>query len=524
MTRFNLETEETVEELKMKFKRFLLDDNIQTNHATELEELQQRFAKSPSRSHSIHDLTSSSLTSTTMETQAKLMDTILKWSVRFDGQENPLTFLERVEELAEVYHVPLDSLPRVMPMLFDSKALDWYRNNKRDWVRWNSFKSDVSAFFLPPQYYSRIEDQIRTRHQNPGEPFKDYMLALQNLMRQVGYEQTKQLERLYMNAAPEYQLHIKRKEFKTLGELIDLATNFERLRQLIHQPQPVNLSHVDRKPAAARLEADILNPSQACRRCGLQGHYYRGCRNERVLYCWECGKRNVFTKHCCRRSTSSLDSFPYTSSPNETEVPTAQNMLFQDDTLLVKVKIEGTRRLAMLDTGATNSLIDETLIRTTDIGKQGILKELCHKVNLADGQTQEIESTFECMVTYENRERPISFIVMPKSLDHFVLGVDLLREFGTTIQCGRSSITLESNPVRVGVCRVLNPPVKQIGALENSNTNSRMFLDTNVTSQKARIVSSRGVTLRLLEGTPGIPNVKNTDPTDLPLIKSKRKT
>jgi len=37
----------------------------------------------------------------------------------------------------------------------------------------------------------------------------------------------------------------------------------------------------------------ITDPQEACRKCGGNGHWARRCRNQRLLFCWICGKVGV---------------------------------------------------------------------------------------------------------------------------------------------------------------------------------------------------------------------------------------
>ncbi|KAL7723109.1 hypothetical protein ACLKA6_013845, partial [Drosophila palustris] len=70
---------------------------------------------------------------------------------------------------------------------------------------WAEFKSGFLELFLPPQYFERLEDQIRSRRQREGEGFKDYLIDIRALMHYAGYSDIQILRRVYENAAPEYK-------------------------------------------------------------------------------------------------------------------------------------------------------------------------------------------------------------------------------------------------------------------------------------------------------------------------------
>ncbi|KAL7725377.1 hypothetical protein ACLKA6_008586 [Drosophila palustris] len=78
---------------------------------------------------------------------------------------------------------------------------------------WEEFKKEFLDFFLPPRYFQRLEDEIRARTQRVGEPFTTYLLSLRVMMRRAAYSMDQELDRLYDNLLPEYQLFTRRHEF-----------------------------------------------------------------------------------------------------------------------------------------------------------------------------------------------------------------------------------------------------------------------------------------------------------------------
>ncbi len=100
---------------------------------------------------------------------APIIDQVRKWSVKYGGGRDPLAFIERLEELSEVYVIDTDLLPRTMPELLCGTALQWYRNNNEHWRSWSTFKRDFLRFFLPARYFERLEDDKRQRRQHVQE-------------------------------------------------------------------------------------------------------------------------------------------------------------------------------------------------------------------------------------------------------------------------------------------------------------------------------------------------------------------
>lgn len=243
-----------------------------------------------------------------------MLNQVRKWDVRFDDKMDPLDFVERLEELADAYGIPQDVLPRAMPEVLQGKGLQWLRNNKKPWLHWGDFKHDFLKFFLSSLYRESLDDKVRQRFQGSNELFKDFVIAMQTLMRHTGYAEADKIERIYRNSRRDYQLYVKRRDFQTLEQLVDLCDEYENIlghrktttTQEIREAKCRGMNSTsEEKPRGERnpqRSNDVLNPQTACRRCGADGHLARGCRNPVMLFCWQCGRKGLRTIECCKKA------------------------------------------------------------------------------------------------------------------------------------------------------------------------------------------------------------------------------
>ncbi|KAL7723189.1 hypothetical protein ACLKA6_007786 [Drosophila palustris] len=88
---------------------------------------------------------------------------VRKWGMKYDGQADPLEFLELLEERAITYGIVLDRMSRAVSEIFVERAARWFLTSGLRDVTWAEFKSGFLEFYLPPQYFERLEDQIRSR-------------------------------------------------------------------------------------------------------------------------------------------------------------------------------------------------------------------------------------------------------------------------------------------------------------------------------------------------------------------------
>ncbi|KAM8704707.1 hypothetical protein ACLKA7_009206 [Drosophila subpalustris] len=155
---------------------------------------------------------------------------VRKWGMRFDGQTDPLEFLETLQERAITYDIDIDRMPRVMSEILVDKAARWFLGSGLRDRSWSDFRDGFVKFFLPPDYLERLEEEIRSRRQCNGEGFKDFLIDIKVLMHHAGYSAAQELHRVYENAAPDYKLYVRRQDFSTLSQLTRMAAEYESIR------------------------------------------------------------------------------------------------------------------------------------------------------------------------------------------------------------------------------------------------------------------------------------------------------
>lgn len=367
---------------------------------------------------------------TTMEIKdtqrVNIIEFVRKWGLRYDGGKDPLLFLERVEEMVDMYNVDINYLPGAMPELLKDRALTWFRNNNHHWKSWESFKSDFIKFFLPSRYFEKLEDEIRRRYQRPRESFKDYVLALQNLMRHSELSEPQKLERIYRNAHPDYLWYIHRRDFKNLSELLILADDLESIPNV-------------RGAQSTRTEPHRMMANRTPIWGANVGHY----------------TDDSVTNH------NKLPPFELTK------------LWCDDNRLSAKVKIGDMSIIATIDTGANSNYINQNLTESMFKNYTRIPQNLT--VTLADGSSTEIQSAIECPVKVHQKIQKVMFLIMPNALEDMIVGLNLLRLLKTTVSFGNLSIRLDdillNNIPKCSVAHELNADEKNLtrGIPEHSN-------------------------------------------------------
>lgn len=221
-------------------------------------------------------------------------------------------FLERLNELKEAYDMKADSLLLALPELLKGKALLWYRNYKSSWKTWADFVGALELNFLPTRYREKLAMEIRTRTQGPNEPFHDFLVAIQTLMRRHGcYPEQQQFVQIYENMLPEYKLYGIRQGVMDLGELIQSAGEYESIKQAAANyhpptnpaqslyPETAYRSHQKETWARVSLPPQYHNDRRGYySRDQHNPHYNQAQPSERERTCWNCDKPGHYSHDC----------------------------------------------------------------------------------------------------------------------------------------------------------------------------------------------------------------------------------
>ena len=224
---------------------------------------------------------------------------VYKWGVHFTGDLATLSvmdFLERVSELrrargyseTELYHSSLD--------LFQGKALVWYRSAIRKCKTWPELAELLKQHYLPPDYRSRLFQEILNRTQGPHEPIVEYLSCIQALLSRYGkISKEVHLDIVRRNLAPFYTMQLP--PVNTMEDLerecLQLETKKYRADHYRAPPRrgqgcvepelacvTTALDEVSVGPSAVRPQRDMS--VVRCYRCRQFGHYARDCTGRDV--------------------------------------------------------------------------------------------------------------------------------------------------------------------------------------------------------------------------------------------------
>ncbi|KAJ2946796.1 hypothetical protein O0L34_g12859 [Tuta absoluta] len=324
--------------------------------------------------------------------QENIYSIVRNWDVSFDTTNDPVEFLERLDEYVTSCEIPKEKLLPVVTKFLKGKANLWHRNNRDDWSTWDEFVIDFKRYFYPSGYETNLLEKIIARKQRFCKKFVDYSTDLQTIMRRYGkFNTNEKLERIYENMNASYKLYVQRQDFNSVHELIDLCTEFEKINEQkyrnvqpsmfenpVYTNQPRDTFGNDRPgfrniagPSrqqnsfySGRAEVKNNHPignreprylrnynsKTSCFSCGGEYHRYTECTARKQIFCSVCGRIGVLSRNCCK-APNGKKSYEKTY--------TVGNMSDNENRVFIEVMICGKYYPALLDSGSTSSSVNQ---------------------------------------------------------------------------------------------------------------------------------------------------------------------
>lgn len=496
LRQFQLDTRGTVDEMRRRFVQF-----IRRGHETELVD-----------DPLIEDEIDPERQSVSLSDKRTYIESIRKTGLCFDGTSDPISFLEKLDEIQGGYEIPLEQVLLALPIMLKGKALLWFRLCHEEWKSFDEFLADFKLQFVSVDYKFRLQEEIRTRTQGSKEKGKEFILALRTLMRRCGgFWDNDVLDIIYRNLRPDYKVYIRRKDFSTVRDLIRLVDEFEDLQRssALYKPPPTQVhayvsdtayqpakssGHVSSKQVAvlgsdtevqrqrvvgktsgtkSKLNSRVPDSHArtiVCWKCGRSGHMRRECRMPAKIRCFNCGKEGVLSKDCsCRRprnvncclgaerSVRKPAAKFYKNDDWEKWLKHVRGVMctplqksVSENRMFVNVEIFNNSFQALIDTGACVSYIGNEVAEFLQ-GKGVRPKKITGRSSaaLADGSVVPVKECFEFPFAVQGVDYAGNWCLVPSLTSVMIIGMDMLESMGARIDVVKRRITFGKPEVSV---------------------------------------------------------------------------
>ncbi|KAI8116247.1 hypothetical protein CVS40_11646 [Lucilia cuprina] len=281
---------------------------------------------------------------------SKITSVIQSWNIHFSGSPNSLRceeFLYRIRCLTEDnFNGNFDYICNNLHVLLTGKAKDWYWKYHKSVQRieWDSFCTALKKQYKNYQTTYDIREELHSRKQKPNESFEAFYDAITDISDklEIPLEDEDLIEIITRNLRPEIRHELLYVQIRSISHLKKLCLMREKLlseeffkrnnpyrmqRNLVANRRVATIESNqnmdeeviddsltnDSKDSNFEVNAVALAPKPIkCWNCDREGHYWDMCLQERRIFCYGCGLKNVYKPQCvnCSKNSKNYQNFP----------------------------------------------------------------------------------------------------------------------------------------------------------------------------------------------------------------------
>lgn len=276
------------------------------------------------------------------------VDIMQKWGVHFDGSVEGLGVEEFIYRITSLTNETLDSdfsiMCRHIHVLFTGKARSWYwRYHKQvDQIDWTKMCASLRQQYQDYRSDFMSMELIRARKQKTGESFSSFYEAVATLIDKasIRVEDEELVEILKSNLLPETRQKLLFQPVHSVGHLRRLVQMSENLayeiscryaskpnvpaaRRQVFAVEQENSEIEDNLQEEAEIHA--LQSSHGkfkCWNCEEVGHVWENCLAARRVFCYGCGRPNIYKPQCQNCLSKKSENRRVGASHNNRSPPT----------------------------------------------------------------------------------------------------------------------------------------------------------------------------------------------------------
>ncbi|KAL0159209.1 hypothetical protein M9458_042934, partial [Cirrhinus mrigala] len=302
-----------------------------------------------------------------------------------------LTFIEQCENYLEIIPLPSAELVGTLSTVLRGPALSWWKAEKRKITDWRSFKKAFMAAFLPEDYLTEVEDKLRSMVQQPKQRLRDFAYDYRALCLKWKPEisEEEMVSRILNNINP-----------RVAGCLRGTVRTVEQLVKV-----------------GSKVEKDCLGAKDYWQKVSSHNAKEKGDKKP---------ERNT-SKHLAGLSIA---------QPHSTT-----------SLLMIPVVVRGREMKAVVDTGSTFTLMQESVWR--QLGGEATTRTASppQKFIMADGKVHQALDQKNISYQWQNKVCKLNTFIMKDAHLAFPLlaGLDFLRAAGAILELVQNKYGLEAD-------------------------------------------------------------------------------
>jgi hypothetical protein len=175
------------------------------------------------------------LDQTTMELRKAIVADLIKNPKVFKGGNDDVRkWIEDIEHLLDVAHIPDTSRLDLITYLLRGDALQWYKNNKYSFTSWKIFILELQRTFTSSFHEELAFKKLESYSQGEYQSVRNFFNETLKLCKEADstMSEATKLKNLLNKAKPSIQFEVRKKKPTTIAEFLEYAKDIEELFQL----------------------------------------------------------------------------------------------------------------------------------------------------------------------------------------------------------------------------------------------------------------------------------------------------
>ena len=381
---------------------------------------------------------------------------------RIDDTQDPLLYLEKCKDFLALHPLTDAEVIATLRNVLHGTARDWWDVARLEVATWKEFEKRFTSAFLSEDYQDELAERVRARVQGEDESIRDFAYMYRSLCKRWNPDITEQevVKLTLKNINPTMASQLRGSRVTTVEALVRLGQQLEKDRE--------NQRHYEQRKKSMQKPARSEGAAQP----------HPPAPQITTVYCWRC--KNDHAPSACPQYQFGKNKFPKQtpvpsnqnsrSNPLPHEItrsnhppPTlntlthpGQNPLFASPAsplprqLVIPVAVGFWRGTAILDTGSSYTLINDTLWKGLKGQDAGLQPWLQGPLYLADGTGRYPIGWSELQFNIQQQTTTVPVVVLPTSdlALPVVLGLDFVSISGLQFDVSEKAYWFKSSMKR----------------------------------------------------------------------------
>ena len=206
------------------------------------------------------------LDQTTNDLRKAIVADLIKNPKTFKGGRDDVDkWIEEIEHLLEVAHIPDTCRLDIISYSLRGDALQWYKNNKTLFTSWTTFICELKRAFKSSFHEELAFKKLEAYTQGENQSIRNFFNEVLKLCKEADstMSESTKLKTLQNKAKPTIQFEVRKKKPTTTAEFLEYARDIEELFQLSNTTIDNTANHIPSTPEQRQESPLMAVPSSS---------------------------------------------------------------------------------------------------------------------------------------------------------------------------------------------------------------------------------------------------------------------